>query len=134
MLGFHANWAPSHQVQLGQNGCVGDDYRRHAAAGRVQQRVSWHQEQMTELATNRATQEQVNKMPLAENRLQVASENIEDQHVSQEMPRTAVEKHCRDELPRVGVVNAPIAQCEIIADEARLKRIEKKLGNETGDV
>src|SRR5205807_1218428 len=134
MFGFQSDRAPSDQVQLRQNGGVGDDHRRHPAAGRVQHGVSRHQKQMTKLTTNRTTPEQIKKVSLAENRLEVASENVEDQHVSQEMPRITIEEHRSNELPRVGIVNTPIAQREIITDEARLERIQKKLGDETGDV
>ena len=73
-------------------------------------------------------------MPLTENGFDVASENIQDQEVSEEMPGSSIEQHCGDELPRVSIVNTAIAQREIIADEAGLKCIEKKLGNETGNI
>src|ERR1700719_1169205 len=89
---------------------------------------------MAKLAADRTTQKQIQKVALAENRLDVSPENIQDQHVSQKVPRAGIEQRRRHELPRVGIVNAAIAQRQIIAHEAGLKRIEKELSNETGNV
>ena len=71
-------------------------------------------------------------MPPTENRFDVASENIQDQDVSQEMPRSSIEQHRGDKLPRISIVDATIAQREIIAHKSWLKRVEKKLRDKTG--
>ncbi len=63
---------------------------------------------MPEFASDRTTQKQIQKVALAENRFEVASENVQDQHVSQEMPRTAIEQRGGDELPCVSIVNTAI--------------------------
>src|SRR6202011_4894584 len=89
---------------------------------------------MPEFASDRTTQKQIQKVALAENRFNVASENVQNQHVPQEMPRTAIEEHRSDELPCVSIVNTAITQRQVIAHEAGRKRIEKQLSNETGNV
>ena len=71
---------------------------------------------------------------MSENRLDVAPESIQDEQISQEMPRIAVEQHRGDELPRISIVDATIAQRKIIADETGLERIEKKLCDKTGNI
>ena len=64
---------------------------------------------MPELAADCAAQKQIQKMALAENGFQVAPENVEPEHVSQEMPRAAIKQRRSDELPRVSIMDTAIA-------------------------
>ena len=64
---------------------------------------------MPELAADCAAQKQIQKMALAENGFQVAPENVQDEHVSQEMPRAAIKQRRGDELPRVSIMNTATA-------------------------
>src|SRR5437899_13080528 len=89
---------------------------------------------MPKLATDRAAQEEIEKMSLAQNRFDIASENVQDEQVPEKMPRAAIQQRRGHELPGVSVVNSAIAQRQIIADEPGFECVEKKLGNETGDV
>ena len=73
-------------------------------------------------------------MPLAENGLDVAPQNVKDNDISEKVPRTAKQEWCRQELPRVSIVNSRITDCEKIADEPGLKRIQENLDDERSNV
>ena len=85
---------------------------------------------MAELPADRAGQIKIKEVSLAKNRFDVAAENIKDEHVSQEMPRTVVKKNGGDELPGIGVVHAAVAEGEIIGNETRPIIFQKKLHKE----
>jgi hypothetical protein len=66
-------------------------------------------------------------MSLPENRFKIASEKIQDEHVSEQMPRAVVQKHRGDKLPGISVADAAITQAKIIADESRLIEFDTQL-------
>jgi hypothetical protein len=45
-----------------------------------------------------------------------------------------VQKHGGDELPRIGVMNAAVAEGKKFTDKSRLPAFKKKLANESGRV
>ena len=73
-------------------------------------------------------------MPLAENRFDVAPQDIKDEQIAKEMPRVGIEQHRGDKLPRVSILNAVLTERQVILDEPGLECVEKKLGDETGNV
>ena len=89
---------------------------------------------MPEFTTDLAAQEQIEKVPLAEDRFHIAAENIENEKIPEEMKGVAIQKRRGQELPRVRFVNTSIADRQIIRNEAGLKRVQEKLGYKCGDV
>ena len=73
-------------------------------------------------------------MALPENDFQVASEQIQDQHVAQQVPRPVVQKHGGKKLPGVSVAHTRIAQAEISADRSGLVHFEKQLRHENSEI
>src|ERR1700716_3208704 len=89
---------------------------------------------MAKLAGQCAGEIKKKELPLADDRFHVAPEQIKQEHVPEQMPRSIVQKSGGDELPSVSVVQSAIAQCEILADEPGLVGIEEKLRDKHRDV
>jgi hypothetical protein len=89
---------------------------------------------MPKFSPDRSRQIKIKKMSLPKNALQISSEQVQDEHVSEEVPGPAVEEHRRDKLPGIGIANSAIADAKIIPNKTRLKGIEKKLGDKEGDI
>ena len=64
---------------------------------------------MSEFAGNRAAQEQIEEVSLTENRFEIASENVEHDDISKEMPRASIKHSSGHELPRICVQDSPVA-------------------------
>src|ERR1700716_3266819 len=88
---------------------------------------------MAELTRDCAGEIKKKELPLADDRFHVAPEQVEQEHVPEQMPRPIVQKGGGDELPPVGFVQPAIAQREILADEAGLVRVEEKLRDKHRD-
>ena len=82
---------------------------------------------MAELAADRAGEIKVKEMSLAEDRFEVAAEEIQNEYVAEQVPWAIVEKHGGDKLPGVGVAHTAITDAEVIANEPGLIGFEKKL-------
>ena len=82
---------------------------------------------MAELAADCAGEIKVKEMSLAEDRFEVAAEEIQNEYVAEQVPWAIVEKHGGDELPGVGVAHTAITDAEVIANESGLIGFEKKL-------
>jgi hypothetical protein len=54
---------------------------------------------VSEFAADSATQKQIEKVPLSEDRFDVTTQNVKDDDISDEVPGIAIKEHCRDELP-----------------------------------
>src|SRR3954470_4641673 len=89
---------------------------------------------MAELTRERSGQVEEEELALPDDRFHVPAEQIEQEHVSEQMPRTVVEKRRGEELPAIGGAQPVIAEREIFADKSRLVGIEEKLGNKNSDV
>ncbi len=73
-------------------------------------------------------------MPPANDRLDIASEEVKDEHVPDKVPGAPVQEDRGADLPGVRAAQAIVTQAEIIAREARLICFEKKLRDEGGDI
>src|ERR1700730_873258 len=122
------------QLQLRKNGRVGNKNSGDPAGSGKQKTIRRHEKKMTKFPRERSGEIQVKKVALTENGLEVASQKIENEHVTEQMPWPVMEKHGGDELPRVCVVHAALAHGQIIADETRLVDVEKKLCDKNREV
>ena len=89
---------------------------------------------MTQFARKRARKIKKKKLPLADDRFHVAAEQIQNEHVSEQMPGPVVQEDGGKKLPSISRVNAAIAQAEVLADEAWLIGVEEKLRDECDDI
>src|SRR5689334_14504184 len=89
---------------------------------------------MAELASDASAKVEIKELALTEDRLQVAAEKIKDQHVSEQVPGAAVQEHCGDELPCVGVANSRITERQIRPDEPRLGSVNHNLRRECDQI
>src|SRR2546423_13659919 len=89
---------------------------------------------MTELAGQCSGQIKEKELALTDNRLDVAAEQIEEEHVAEQMPRAIVEKSGGEELPPVGRAQPLIAQSQILAGGSWVVSVEEKLRHENGYV
>ena len=89
---------------------------------------------MAQLSRRHAREIQKEKLPLANDRFHVAAQQIQDEHVSNQVPRPVVQESGGKELPSVGRVNAAIAQSQVFADEPRLIGVEKNLRDKRDDI
>ena len=89
---------------------------------------------MTQFSCDRARKIQEEKLPLPNDRFHVAAEQIQNEHVPDQMPRPVVQEDGGKKLPSVGRMNTAITQAEVLADEAWLVGFEKKLGDKGSDI
>src|SRR5947209_1268798 len=73
-------------------------------------------------------------MPLAENGLEIAAEQIQHKHVAEQMPWSGVQEWRREELPRVGVPHAVVAEAKIFADGSGMGILQQELRDENSDI
>src|SRR4051794_27588768 len=73
-------------------------------------------------------------MFLTKDRLQVATEQIKNDDVAEQMPRAGVQKHGGDELLGIRVGYSLVADSEIGRDEARVEAFDEKLRDERSRV
>src|SRR5947208_9585375 len=66
-------------------------------------------------------------MSLAQDRFEVAAEEIQNEYVAEQVPWAIMEKHGGDKLPGEGVAHTAITDAEVIANEPGLIGVEKKL-------
>lgn len=85
---------------------------------------------MPKLAADRAAKEQVKEVVLAENRFEIASENVENDDAGEEVPRIAEKQRRGHELPRICSMQAAIAQRQKFAHKLGLVCVQKKLSDE----
>jgi hypothetical protein len=74
------------------------------------------------------------ELTLSDDRFDIAAEQIEKKHVPEQMPGAIVKEGGGKELPSIRVAKTPIAQGKILPNEPGLIGIEKKLGDEDGDI
>ena len=115
------------EFQFRKNGRVSDEHGRDATRSGKQHAAGGHEKKMAEFSGKRSGQIKIKKMPLAKNRLEIASQNKENEHVSKQMPRPVMQKRGDDKLPGVGVAHAVVAYSKIIATETRPICFEEKL-------
>ena len=89
---------------------------------------------MAQLAGERSCQVKEEKLPLANDRFDIAPEQVKEEHVPEQMPRTVVQERRRNELPAIRRTQAVVAQRQIFSDESGLIRVQEKLGDENREV
>ena len=89
---------------------------------------------MAELARDRSREIEEKKIPLTQDRLHIASKQIEDDGVAEKMPWPVVQEESGDELPGISRLNTAFAEREKVVNDAGLGRFEEKLGHECGHV
>src|SRR3954447_7539069 len=113
---------------------VSHHHRSHAARCGIRDRCCRHQEQMTELASDCAAEIKIKELTLPKDRFEVATKQVKNQHVSEQMPWTGVQKHCGNELPCVGVANARVAERQKRPDESRAGSVNYHLRRKNDQV
>ena len=93
-----------------------------------------HEEKVAELAADDAEKVKIKKMLLPEDRLHIAPDEIENEHVAGETEDAGVQKHRAEKLPGVGLVDPAIAQAEILRDDGRLVSLEHLLRDENREL
>src|SRR5438874_496965 len=88
-------------LELRENGSVGDKDGSNPATGSAKDSLAWHQEEVAEFAREDAKKVEKQKLTRADDRFDVASEEVEHDDVADEVPGVAVEERCGKELPGV---------------------------------
>ena len=82
---------------------------------------------MAKLARDCAGAIKIKKMSPPENRFKIASEEIQNEQICQQMPRTDVQQRRGDKLPGISIAHTLIGNAKIRANESRLPPFNKEL-------
>src|SRR5207248_420649 len=89
---------------------------------------------MAQLARERAGEIKKKKLPLTNDRFHVTPEQIKQQHVPEQMPRSIVQERRGEELPSISGPKSAIAQGKVFPNKSRLVGVKKELRDKESDV
>ena len=85
---------------------------------------------MTEFAAKRAKEIEEKKLPLADDRLDIAPDKLKDKYAGNKMPDVVIEQRCGKKLPGIRVRNTAVAKSEIFENESAIPGGEDNLNDE----
>src|ERR1700739_3409656 len=91
------------QFEFRQHSGISDNDGRNAARTAEQNCFGWHEKEMAKLAADSTGQIEVKEMSLAEDQFKIAAEEIQNQHVAEQVPRPIVQKHGGKKLPCIRI-------------------------------
>ena len=65
---------------------------------------------------------------------EIASEQIQKQHVPEQIPRAVVQQHGGKKLPAIRLAHAALTEGEVVANESRIVILQDKLCDESDDI